>query len=243
LCFFLEKVILSGKEEGRLVATATAAGEKSAHYAEVIILPGTSYSAYHTEPHSPGESVESLHYDRPTEHEGEHEHLLLDKGHRHHHIPVNADRPYMSYILTIVLAAHSVIEGLVLGIETSSELREGVILLLAIASHKWIESFALGTSFVREKVSLRSWVKILLVYSMMSPLGIGLGMILEGEIKGTANDLVQATVKALACGTFLYVAICDVIQEEFEGFSRHVYVKFLAICVGFGIMAAIASLE
>jgi hypothetical protein len=75
-----------------------------------------------------------------------------------------------------------VIEGMALGIGTNAE--QTVILIIALASHKWIEAFAFSTSFVKEGVPVRRWIGILLMYSLMTPLGITGGIFLSDYLSG-----------------------------------------------------------
>ena len=48
----------------------------------------------------------------------------------------------------------------------------------------------------------------------MTPLGIVLGTVASGLLEGRAAELIEASFNALAAGTFIYVAILDVINAE-----------------------------
>ena len=75
-----------------------------------------------------------------------------------------------------------VIEGMALGIGTNAE--QTVVLIIALASHKWIEAFAFSASFVKDGVPGRWWIGILLMYSLMTPLGITGGIFLSDYLYG-----------------------------------------------------------
>lgn len=81
------------------------------------------------------------------------------------------------------------IEGMALGIGTDAE--QTVILIIALASHKWIEAFAFSTSFVKEEVPLRRWIGILLLYSLMTPIGITAGIFLSDFLSGDSAVLAE----------------------------------------------------
>ena len=81
------------------------------------------------------------------EHEEKHA-ILLDKARKeghHHHIDISTGS-LVPYILALVLSIHSFIEGLALGVQ--SDVTQTTILLIAIASHKWIEAFAFGARYI-----------------------------------------------------------------------------------------------
>ncbi len=82
-----------------------------------------------------------------------------------------------------------------LGIGTNAE--QTVILIIALASHKWIEAFAFSTSFVKEGVPVRRWIGILLMYSLMTPLGITGGIFLSDYLSGDNAILAEVRVQPL----------------------------------------------
>ncbi|KAL6072924.1 Zinc transporter ZIP3 [Balamuthia mandrillaris] len=175
------------------------------------------------------------------QHEGEHQRLLQQRASEHEghqHIEVT-QRPVVPYILALVLSIHSVIEGLALGVE--STVSQTTLLLIAIASHKWIEAFAFGTSFVKEGVKLKSWVGILAIYSTATPIGIGIGIGLNSALSGRSAFIAEGLLESLAAGTFLYVAIMDILSEEFEAASskKMRYGMGLAMLLGVGLIAIV----
>ena len=48
----------------------------------------------------------------------------------------------------------------------------------------------------------------------MTPLGIGLGTVASGFFEGQAALLIEGSFNALAAGTFIYIAIMDIINAE-----------------------------
>ncbi|ELR18131.1 metal cation transporter, ZIP subfamily protein [Acanthamoeba castellanii str. Neff] len=174
-------------------------------------------------------------------HEHEHKKLVAETadGHHHHHINVSTSYPLVPYILALVLSVHSVIEGMALGIGTNAE--QTVILIIALASHKWIEAFAFSTSFVKEGVPVRRWIGILLMYSLMTPLGITGGIFLSDYLSGDNAILAEAIMESLAAGSFLYVSLVDIICEEFNepGPRRKRYPLFASMLLGIALIIGV----
>ena len=75
--------------------------------------------------------------------------------------------------------------------------------------------------------------------SAMTPLRVILGTAFSTILSGTANAAFEAVFDALAAGTFLYIAVVDIIEEVFEQ-SLDRWIKVLLISCGFGLMALIA---
>ena len=73
----------------------------------------------------------------------------------------------------------------------------------------------------------------------MTPLGIMLGSIFSTLLKGKAAYGVEAIFDGLAAGTFLYIAILDIMVEVFHK-SEDRWVNFFLMALGFALMAIIA---
>ena len=103
--------------------------------------------------------------------------------------------------------------------------------------------------------------RVLVVFAAMSPLGIFAGWALDALTTGMLQEVVSAGeectrkislapfpvsftwhagLTALASGTFVYVALVDVLMEEFST-SSDKGTKFACVCGGFAAMAAILN--
>jgi len=142
-----------------------------------------------------------------------------------------------SLLLLLVLSIHSFTEGLALGVQM--DLEKTTVVFAAIASHKWAESFALGSSFVRSNSPRKRLLLLVGIYSFMTPIGIGLGTTLTSLIHNdTATDLIEAFSGAFASGIFIYVAALDILAEEFDN-PRDKWLKTFSCMVGFSLMTAL----
>jgi len=139
------------------------------------------------------------------------------------------------YILGLLLSVHSIIEGLALGIEDS--LADTTSILVAIVSHKIFDSFALGVSLVKNGLNTDKILKIIAVFAFTTPLGIILGLTV---LPNPTQSVVAEAVKAISSGTFIYIAIVEVILEEFES-PKDRFIKFFLLVIGVIMMTAISS--
>ena len=160
----------------------------------------------------------------------------LDEGKRkssfikHHFNPKSNITPY---ILLVALSIHGLFEGTALGVQKN--LNDTVFLGLAIVLHKWAESLTLGMSFTKSNTEKYTFLKMILLFAMFTPLGIISGILLVNTSK-----LVQGIFLAISAGTFLYVSASEVIVEEFA-ITKYRYQKYFLYLCG-GILVAILSI-
>eukprot|EP01127_Copromyxa_protea_P005212 TRINITY_DN1511_c0_g1_i1.p2 TRINITY_DN1511_c0_g1~~TRINITY_DN1511_c0_g1_i1.p2 ORF type:complete len:239 (-),score=55.91 TRINITY_DN1511_c0_g1_i1:51-767(-) len=143
------------------------------------------------------------------------------------------------YLLMLMLSIHSFIEGIALGVQNNAAGTSTV--LWAIVAHKFFAAFALGVSLVKGNVPVRQLIQIIVFFSLTTPVGAGLGLGLS-SVLGNLQSLAAESVKAIASGTFVYVALMEVLAEEFghpNGHDGHVDVpkstqikKFLLVITG-----------
>ena len=151
---------------------------------------------------------------------------------------VSADgRSIYPYVLLLVLSVHSVIAGVSLGLER--DMAATVVLFIALIAHKGAAAFALGVGLRNSGTEVATHKKLVAFFSSMTPLGCCLGTVFARSATGDTIDHFEAVFDALAAGTFLYVAILDIIAESFES-RRDRLKKFLLVFAGFGLMALVA---
>ena len=152
---------------------------------------------------------------------------LLDAG---------SKRGFGPYLLLITLSIHSLIAGVTLGI--SSAAGAGV-LLIAILAHKGAAGFALGSIFREAAIPLGARIPALMVFVGSTPLGVILGGVAV-EIFGDGNGEAEAWFKAVAAGTFLYIATLDIVREEFFPGGTNRGRRLVWTILGAGLMALVA---
>lgn len=137
-------------------------------------------------------------------------------GHSHFGAQKQGDAGSMAVamVLFIALSFHSVLEGLGIGAQT--ETAWGVF--LAIVMHKGLAAFALGSGLVQSAMPIAHVMLYMLVFSFMSIIGIIVGWIIAAD---SSEDSAAAGIcVALASGTFIYVAVMEVIPQEFPRHSH-----------------------
>jgi len=169
--------------------------------------------------------------------------LFLEKvciPHQHgHDLPADggSHSALQAYVLLLVLSIHSIITGVALG--TESTIAQASVILIAVLAHKGTAAFALGVSMVRAGSDRGRFIRLIAFFSFMTPLGIILGRIAMTMMTGRDAQVFEAVFDALAAGTFLYVAVMDILGEAFERPDRR-WVKFGAVTLGLGLMALVA---
>lgn len=141
--------------------------------------------------------------------------------------------------LVFALSAHSVFEGLALGLQEEGE--RVVSLFVGVAVHETLVAVALGISMARSAVPLRDAVKLAVTVSAMIPVGIGMGLGIESA-RSVASSVVSALLQGLAGGTFLFVTFLEILAKELEERSDQL-LKVLFLVLGYAVLAGMVFLK
>ena len=134
----------------------------------------------------------------------------------------------------VALCFHSLLEGAALGAQET--ITNSMHIFIAIVSHKGLAAYALGSSLVESRVDMEKFWKVIIPFTLASPVGILLGYFLSAIAQG----LGAAALSALASGTFLYVAFMEVIPRELETEDYNVFMKLACLLLGFFMMSTLA---
>ncbi|MCH7640855.1 ZIP family metal transporter [Patescibacteria group bacterium] len=140
-------------------------------------------------------------------------------------------------ILMLTLSVHSLITGMALGLET--HLVSAGAILFAILAHKSTAAMALSISFAKGDAPPSRSRNLLWIFYTTTPIGILGGAWVGAYLQGPGEVHFEAVFDALAAGTFFYIAVMDILAEEFQENHNHGQ-KFLMVTLGFGIMAVVA---
>eukprot|EP01116_Phalansterium_solitarium_P011886 TRINITY_DN27731_c0_g1_i1.p1 TRINITY_DN27731_c0_g1~~TRINITY_DN27731_c0_g1_i1.p1 ORF type:complete len:318 (+),score=130.15 TRINITY_DN27731_c0_g1_i1:50-1003(+) len=182
-----------------------------------------------------------------------HGHNPLDHvGHAHHasHAPaleqqasdesrgIRKDSEQLNvWMLSVLLSVHSLIEGVALGIEDTVADTSNVF--IAIVSHKAFAAFALGVSLAKHNASANVMFRFVAAFSLMTPAGIVLG-VTASALQDSSNSIAAEAIKAVSAGTFIYIALVEVIIEEFDSAvsasRRDKILKFIVLLLGATLM-------
>jgi zinc transporter 1/2/3 len=108
-------------------------------------------------------------------------------------------------LLSTLLSIHSILEGAALGIQ--SIFSYFFVIFMAISIHKGIAAFALGTNIRKNVASQLTMFSMMILFSIMTPIGICLGSLFSKCLSGEFAHLIEAIVDATVSGTFIYIAI------------------------------------
>lgn len=173
----------------------------------------------------------------------------LLKGHRQSHEsfnPANSDSNSISvhchqvqdasvrvYILVLALSLHSVFEGLALGLITNKEhLAE---IAVAIVIHKSTIAFSLGVNLAQHKVPTRTIIISAFLFSIMSPIGAGIGIAVLDSSSQLSSGLASGILQGIANGTFLFITFFEIFQRELESKGNRL-LKVLFMLTGFSVV-------
>ncbi len=144
----------------------------------------------------------------------------------------------LSYMLTLILIIHALIEGAVLGVNTT--LATASVIFLAIIAHKSSESFALAVILNRGNLTLRRIITIIFIFSLMTPLGIGIGTSVTTTLQSKGSQLFTAAFNAFAAGTFLYMSTLHHINHHHRQHEAESLLEFASLLVGLVIMGVLS---
>lgn len=144
-----------------------------------------------------------------------------------------------SGLLVLALALHAVLEGLALGLQEA----EGAVLrvCLALLLHKCAVAFSLALKLLRGRLRPPAVVACLVLFAMMSPLGVGLGTAVAAGA-GPRQRLCRGVLEGLAAGTFLYITFLEILPQEL-GVPQHRVPKVILLLAGFALVTAILFIK
>lgn len=150
--------------------------------------------------------------------------------HHNHHLP---------YILFTVLAIHSFIAGAAFGVNTT--IASASVVFFAIIAHKGSASFALSTEMRRYEASKKQTNTLMIVFSFMTPIGIGLATIIMQFLQNSQAQMLSAGFNAFAAGTFLYIGTLHILSSCNDDLQLRERMQLAcAPVLGLSIMAIIA---
>lgn len=163
-------------------------------------------------------------------------------GHHHGHLsPTELARagPLRLASLVLALSAHSVFEGLALGLqEDGAKLGS---LFLGVGIHETLAAVALGVSVAKAALPMRDAIKLGVTVSLMIPIGIGLGMCINSA-QNLAGSIASVVLQGLAAGTFLFVTFFEILSRELED-KHDRLLKVLFLILGYGVLAGLMFIK
>ncbi|MBC7915202.1 MAG: ZIP family metal transporter [Pyrinomonadaceae bacterium] len=147
----------------------------------------------------------------------------IEHGHIHKH---SHDHYVFPYGIMFSLCLHAFLEGMPLARGHQNEL------LFGIALHHIPASFALASVLMQNKISKKPIITLLVIFSLMSPLGYWLS---EGLSNGSVGDLDQYfdRIMGVVIGIFLHISTTILFESSVDHhFNTR---KTIAVLAGVGI--------
>lgn len=142
------------------------------------------------------------------------------------------------YLLSLTLIIHALTEGAALGI--GSTMSETLMLFIAILAHKGSESFALCMTLLRHQLPTKRIIFIIILFALMTPLGIGFGTVVNIFSYAPNGELIAAIFNAFAAGTFLYISTLHHIHFHQHRQDQQGLLEFASLVLGVVTMGVIA---
>ncbi|XP_041791740.1 zinc transporter ZIP3-like [Chelmon rostratus] len=163
-------------------------------------------------------------------------------GHQHAHFSpaeLAGAGPLRLASLVLALSAHSVFEGLALGLqEDGGKLGS---LFLGVAVHETLAAVALGVSVAKASLGMKDATKLGVTVSLMIPLGMVVGMGIESA-QTLAGAVVSVVLQGLAAGTFLFVTFFEILSRELDD-KQDRLLKVLFLILGYATLAALVFIK
>ncbi|XP_015524647.2 protein zntD isoform X1 [Neodiprion lecontei] len=147
-------------------------------------------------------------------------------------LPPNAS--VRGLLTVIALSFHAIFEGLTVGLEPS--MSSVIYLTAAIATHKLVIGFCVGMEMVAAGANARIVLGYLVVFSVVTPIGIGIGLVI-GRLEDPGEGLgpLPTLLQGFAAGTLLYIVFFEVLARE-RANEKSGLLQLAAILVGFMFM-------
>lgn len=147
----------------------------------------------------------------------------------------NGQNAIAPFLLIILLAVHSLIEGTAIGISTSITIAS--IIFFAVIVHKGSESLALACNMLRHGIKMSTITKLIILFSLVTPFGILGASIIQGVMQMHAVQVLGVVFNSIAAGTFLYLGSVHIMECEksFEDLG-----EITALILGIAIMSIAA---
>lgn len=143
-----------------------------------------------------------------------------------------------AFVYIVALSMHSFLEGLGVPAKSSNELNW---YLFGLVGHKWIEAFTVGVMVLKAPFSHYVHFTLIFVYSVLTPLGIILGLYLFHVFSGSSVFL-RCFLTGVSAGSFFYIGFIEMLSSEFSSGnmdSSSTKNKLSMLFVGFIVMGAV----
>lgn len=172
-------------------------------------------------------------------------HKSMNAGHAHMHghthMPaISEDDVIVSslrgLLVVLALSVHELFEGLAVGLESAPS--KVWYMMGAVAAHKLVLAFCVGVELMVTRTKRCLAITYILTFAAVSPIGIGIGILVSGSGESGYSNVTAAILQGLASGTLLYVVFFEILSKDRSGLAR-----YTAVLVGFFVMFGLQFLS
>jgi len=210
------------------------------------LLSGSNVTSYNSTEHQEHGREHHHHQHQHTHHQHpvisgvstEVHHTHDGHGHNHTHMSHSMFQhsTLRSIMLLLALSFHSVFEGIAIGLQDSSA--NLLSIFIAVITHKAVMAFSLGLNIAQSELSLKSFVISNIIFSLASPIGVGIGIGMEDLPSSLPHDIANGILQGIAGGTFLYITFFEVLPHELNVPSHRLW-KVLFVMLGFSCICGL----
>jgi zinc transporter ZupT len=135
-----------------------------------------------------------------------------DEHHEGDHPAHHGGHRVVGFATFVGLSIHTLGGAVGIGLGFEDERLRGALVAATLA-HKAAEAFSLASVLLLAELPRRAIAGLLVAYALVTPAGIAIG---RGFASGLAPGLL-GPAEGLAAGTFLYVAVAELLPEVFHG--------------------------
>jgi solute carrier family 39 (zinc transporter), member 1/2/3 len=132
---------------------------------------------------------------------------------------------FMLYVFEFACVFHSFIIGVGLGVTTNKSTL--ITLMVALSVHQFLEGVSLGFVVSDAKLSTIKSLIFVVSYSVTTPIGICIGTTLHHIYSNISKTqiIAQGSLQGISAGMLIYIALIQIIAEEFSKVELHGNVK------------------
>ena len=140
-----------------------------------------------------------------------------------------------SFSAYIGLTIHAFIDGLILATTLLADSEIAWAALIGLCIHKFVELFSLSSTFLLSDEDKGTVMKYLLSFALITPIGAVISFLV---LNGASVDGMIGIPMAISAGTFMYVALCDMVPEAFHRENQQLK-SFVFLVIGIAIAAVV----
>lgn len=145
------------------------------------------------------------------------------------------------YTMVFGLSAHSLFEGLAVGLQSSAA--DLWTLTIVIMIHKCLFALIMGISALRTLTLTQSAI-CLFIFAISSSAGVAIGTIIEAiSSESPKMDLTVGILESISTGTFVFVVFMELVPKGMDLHAQDAMKTVLLVMIGFGIMAGFQALD